>query len=355
MTGGDSRILLDPMSGFSTYGCRPRPDPDLVALGSSTASTISEAGFAAADTLRRACAEKLRLTAPYRVYADETTRLRHELLDACGFSTSDGVDAVLAASGTDLHLLCSQWLKPDLTVTIIPSETGSGVCAALQGQHFDRHAAYGGKVPVGDSLNAALTELVTLSPRHPDGGIRDAAEVDAECAAHVAEAAAQGRRVLLVLTDVSKTGLIVPSVEVVRELKACWPEQVEVLVDACQFRLAAETIRAYVAMGWMVALTGSKFMAGPTFCGVLLVPPSIGARYRNEIFHPSVGSYSSAADWPADWAVAGSLPKAANFGLLLRWEAALSRIEGLWRLAGSLYCGFPARVCTGCPSISGGE
>ena len=53
VSGGDARIALDPVSRLSVYGGRPCPDPDLVALGSSTASVISSAGMAAADAPRQ--------------------------------------------------------------------------------------------------------------------------------------------------------------------------------------------------------------------------------------------------------------------------------------------------------------
>ena len=39
--GGDHRIRLDDVSGQNRYGCPPKPDPELLAFGSSTASTIS--------------------------------------------------------------------------------------------------------------------------------------------------------------------------------------------------------------------------------------------------------------------------------------------------------------------------
>ncbi len=46
--GGDSRIELDETSGVNRYGCAPAPDPEIAPYGSSTASTISPAAFAAA-------------------------------------------------------------------------------------------------------------------------------------------------------------------------------------------------------------------------------------------------------------------------------------------------------------------
>ncbi|MET3134189.1 hypothetical protein AAKU55_004484 [Oxalobacteraceae bacterium GrIS 1.11] len=325
VSGGDERISLDPQSGVSPYGCRAYPDPDLVALGSSTASVISEQGYAAADALRLRCLEEMQYASGNAVYAREIERLRGELLDLCGLSARDGVGAVMAASGTDVSVLVTHWLRPSRIVMIAPTETGSGVAAALQGRHFNGCAAYGGKVAAGTALNEWQGELHTLSPRADDGSLRDPALVDAECALHVGRAAAAGESVLLVLTDASKTGLIVPSIATVIALKQRWPEQVEVLVDACQFRLAPATVRAYLAQGFMLALTGSKFISGPTFCGALIVATGANARYPALL--PGLGAYSCAADWPPGWSAARALPQASNFGLLLRWQAALTELR----------------------------
>jgi hypothetical protein len=40
-----------------------------------------------------------------------------------------------------------------------------------------------------------------------------------------------------------------------------------------------------------------------------------------------LSAYSSAADWPAGWAAAANLDAVPNFGLLLRWEAALEELK----------------------------
>jgi hypothetical protein len=335
ISGGDARLLLDSTSGLSIYGFRPRPDSQLIALGSSTASVISATGFAAAKAKRESLLEQLQRCSPQEVYAAETERLREELLRCCGLSPADRVDAVLAASGTDLHLLVAHWLRPQQVIMVAASETGTGLPAALQGRHFNSHTAYGETVPAGSPLTDWRSELAMLSPRHPDGNLRLVATVDTECESVVAEAAKAGQQVLLILTDVSKTGLIVPSICIAQELKARWPEQVEILVDACQFRLALETVRNYLMQGWLIALTGSKFMGGPSFSGILLVPESLSNRYRNAVLHPSVGAYSCQADWPASWSPACKLPRATNFGLLLRWTAALTELPAFALLPGA--------------------
>ena len=332
VAGGDARILLDPVSKLSLYGCRPCPDPDLVALGSSTASSISQAGMAAADALRQSLLAQLQQHAAAEVYALHAQQLRAELLAQCALCDR-GIGVILAASGTDLHLLASQWLGPQCTVLVADLETGSGVPAALQGRHFNPRSAGGFAVVPGAPLDAHSagreSALVSLALRAADGALIDSRLVDAACVASAQQAAQAGRQVLLVLTDVSKTGLIAPSIGTALALKRRWPQQLEVLVDTCQFRLAPSTLAAYLAHDCMVALTGSKFLAGPTFCGALLVPPGVAARYRERPLAASVGAYSNCADWPTGWLAGQSLPHGANFGLLLRWQAALAELRAL--------------------------
>lgn len=332
VSGGDTRIQLNPATGASIYGSRPWPDPELVALGSSTASVISAHGLAAAEALRETCQQQLLTQTPAEVYAQHTERLRAELLSLCSFTPADQVNAVLAASGTDLHLLAAQWLQPQRTLMITPNETGSGVPDAIKGQHFNARTASGHAVPIGAGVSSWQGELCTLSPRNADGSPRPAAELDAECIEQVNSAAAAGQRVLLILTDVSKTGLIVPSIETTIALKNRWPQLVEVLVDACQFRLAPATVRAYLAQQWLVAVTGSKFMGGPTFCGALLIPPAIATRYRQSLLSQGAQAYSNQADWPQNWLCAQNLPTHTNFGLLLRWQAALCEMQRIFAI-----------------------
>jgi hypothetical protein len=110
-------------------------------------------------------------------------------------------------------------------------------------------------------------------------------------------------------------------------LQRRWPDRLDILVDACQFRLAPATLRAYLTHNFMVALTGSKFLTGPTFSGALLIPAAPAQRLRKHPLPGALRAYSAAADWPDGWATAGSLDNVANFGLLLRWEAAMAELR----------------------------
>jgi hypothetical protein len=76
----------------------------------------------------------------------------------------------------------------------------------------------------------------------------------------------------------------------------------------------------------MVAVTGSKFLTGPAFCGALLLPPAIAARAGGCML-AALAPGSARCDWPAPWTPARQLTHACNGALLLRWQAALVELE----------------------------
>jgi hypothetical protein len=76
----------------------------------------------------------------------------------------------------------------------------------------------------------------------------------------------------------------------------------------------------------MVAITGSKFLTGPAFCGALLLPPEAAEDVREWPLHALRG-YSARTDWPEGWLPAAQLDDTLNIGLLLRWEAALTELR----------------------------
>lgn len=329
--GGDARVALD-RSGLNKYGCQPFPDPALAAFGSSTASVISDSGFAAADALRGRLVHAAGNERPHVTYARELQRIRGELLHLCGLSAGPGVDVVFAASGTDLHLLAAQLAAAPgeflCAVMVEATETGSGVPVALAGQHFSAWTALGERVISGASIVGGCgVDVIAVPSRGANGAQRAAADVAREVESAADAAVARGKRVLLTVVDVSKTGLLSPSLECVLALQRRLGAAVDILVDACQFRLTPATLRAYLDHGFMVAVTGSKFLTGPAFAGGLLVPDAVARRLRDRTVPRSLGSYSTRAEWPRGWAASRMLPEAANYGLLLRWEATLAELR----------------------------
>jgi len=323
--GGDARITLGG-AGANAYGCPPRPDPGLVALGSSTASVISEPAFEAAAAL---C---IRLNQRPAGHVAEVARLRRALLQLSGADAVPGTDLVLAASGTDLHLFATQLAarEPGVPVQAVmaeASETGSGVPVALAGRHFATGTCQGQAVSRGAPISVQTPcEPLEVALRHPDGTPRSVETVDADVADAVAQVLRAGRRCLLVLTDLSKTGLLAPSVACAVRLQQRHGDRLEVLVDACQYRLAPASLAAYLAQDFMVAITGSKFVTGPAFCGALLLPPALARRTRRRPLH-ALRPYTARSFWPDHWPAADALDDAPNPGLLLRWQAALVELQ----------------------------
>ncbi len=307
-SGGDARIALDSATGKNKYGCTPQPNKNITTFGSATASTISESAFLAADQLRNRLLHLLTLDSDEAIYADEMHRVRKELIEVCELSDLHELDIIFAASGTDCHLIAAQLATASQAnamriLMVDEAETGSGVPNALSG------------------------ERVVIPLRMADGTPRAIADIDADFEQQVVATVAAGQRVLLTMVDVSKTGIIAPSVACVVALSQRFSDALEVLVDACQFRIAPATLRAYLAHGFMVGMTGSKFMGGPSFSGALFVPALRAKKYRVGVLLQKNLPVSNQAEWPVNWREAKQLNDAANFGLLLRWQAALKEMR----------------------------
>ncbi len=260
-TGGDERIALK--EGRNLYGCSPWPERNLVEFGSSTASTISEGAY------RKVCS--LRRKIGHGGIGEGFFGLRRQFSELFGMAERS---VLFCESGTDAHRIACEMLKPDLVLMVEAGETGKGVPQALSG-----------------------AKVLQVPIRDRDGKPRDPGMIDADFERLARCGARDGKRVLVVQTDVSKTGMIAPSYVLTTSLKLeC---VAEILVDACQFRISGKTLLACQQNGFMVALTGSKFFTGPTFSGALIFP---GEPFERPVLEE-------------------------NFGLLLRWEAALFEMK----------------------------
>jgi hypothetical protein len=341
--GGDERITIDATTGLNQYGCSVTPNSDEIAFGSSTASPISPGGFAAAG----ACAERLSTyTSPQEAYAVEAEGVRDRLAALCGLPPAWAQNILLAPSGTDLHLIVADLSRGETTspLTIVmpdPRETGRGVPAAASGRRFASQTPHGGATTSEACLPGIKGgEVIAVALRGANGSPRDGQLIDDEFEHASLAAAKGGARVLLILADVSKTGLIAPSLDCVLGLKARLGEALTVLVDACQFRLSGASLAAYLARDLLVAVTGSKFLGGPAFSGALIVPAASSDRMRSHKPLPALADYSSRHDWPLGCAAQAILPDVPNLGLLLRWEAALHELSALRQLRDEDILGF---------------
>lgn len=240
----------------------------------------------------------------------------------------DRFDVFFAPSGSDLcyyPLLFSRLIYPDrplFNVITCPEELGSGSLLAFQGRYYCSRNQFGEPVNQHESLDPRLEiSTLTFPARDSQGFISDHRQQieDAIHAKYVTHA------VIANIVIGSKSGI-----ENNTSMLATAPEDVLWTADLCQFRASRSLINGLIGMNACVMLTGSKFYHAPPFCGILLVPKTLTARFgnpRQELVEP-FGSIFAATDIPDTLPdLQACLPDYRNYGLLLRWEAALAEMD----------------------------
>ncbi len=332
-TGGDIRLQRDPRSALNGYGCSHRPRPWAVTFASSTASSSSERGYLAADL------QRLKTTAAMLAQGSQAP-VRASLASVrLGitrvYALPPGAAVVLAASGTDTELLAlalthlSGAGTPILNILIAPEETGRGVPMAASGVHFAVDTALGHAVSCQGPIAGFRpdTELANVFLRDAQGGLREIGVVEAELAGLVANGIAARKRVILHVLDLSKTGLLAPRPDFIARLRAHYDDALDIVVDACQARLSARSIAAYLKLNAVVLITGSKFFTGPPFAGAVLIPASIARRLDHAALPAGLDAYFGRDEFPEHSKAAANLPACGNYGLSLRWHAALAEMR----------------------------
>lgn len=331
--GGDNRLLVDPDTGLNNYGCSPKPRPWAVTFASCTASSISDSGYFAAETLR----QELLLNAFRHGLADavldEADRSRREIVRVLSLDNIPGTETILTSSGTDSELIALSFTlgghdKRVTNIVMAPDEVGSGTVPAAGGRHFDSLTPMGAGVEPGtpiEGMDVERVEVVKIPVREETGEPIDSAVVDRRVSDVIERECKDGGRVLLHLLDSSKTGVGGPGIEAVRALRRRHGAQLQVLVDAAQMRASRRSLRGYLEDGFMVLITGSKFFTGPPFSSALVIP--MATAHQIDLLPPfpeGFADYTTQSDFPNRWrALAAGIPDRPNIGLLLRWKAAL--------------------------------
>lgn len=335
-SGGDERIILN-SQGLNRYGHGLHAHQETIFLSSTTASTISSRGRAAAESFYRLASSDLGSGHEIDCYEYHASQLRQLILESLAIH-GPRPDVILAPSGTDAHLLAAMLLsgcagRPTVFLTVEGTETGSGVPLAVTGHRHSRLSVSATAIAQGSVIFADPPCFhVQIAARDTEGQPRHENEVAQDLSRHVSEFTGLGHHVVIVVTDLSKTGLVSPSLQTVFELRDRWPGRFDILIDACQFRITTETLGRYLAMQCIVMLTGSKFVGGPAFSGALLLPDDMGSKFADILIPQGVGDYSLRSDWPDHFRNRASLPCRSNFGMLTRWHAALAEIQALHQI-----------------------
>ncbi|CAK4692430.1 hypothetical protein LEN26_006203 [Aphanomyces euteiches] len=357
--GSDDRSLLDSITKTNKYNTSTipaaLPDHAWISRASCTSSTISLDQFTAAERLRQ---ELLlaSLSINHDNIADAFDRKMHSvrlrLAQALGLDNlfeDRAFECIISPSGTDAELLATSAAlarmltlespsNPRGTVTCVVTaqgETGSGSVNASAGQHFSKITPSGESVDIGKALAGFPSTRVTcvqIPARQTSGHILDA---DAAATTAVRDALSSNPNNVALLHVVlgSKTGLSCPSLGAVAALTDEFGSRLVVVVDACQMRLDRAALADFLALDYIVLVTGSKFFAGVPFCGSVLVPAQLASEMNAAdariCFPPGFGQYFSKHGFPPSSMerVRETLPARMNVGLLLRWETALVHMQ----------------------------
>lgn len=333
-TGSDNRLAVDPSTKLNIYGCAPIPRPAVISFASTTASSISPKAYERAERARASLLRTRRSGDGVRAFDDTFAQLGVELKSAFGID-DPGVEIVFSASGTDAQLQALFIAQachgsPMTSIIVAADEAGSGTAYTSLGQHFNAITAHGASVAKGEVVAGigCGVKRVNIHVRDERGAVRSMADVDAGVMAAVAAAHAAGRKVFLLAMDQSKSGVGGPSPACLQQIAERWSKSVQIVIDGCQGRLASERLRQHLDDGHIVLVTGSKFFTGPPFSGAMFVPPALSDRL-NRVREVPAGllDYSGQSEWPRRWANIRTRFRAhMNFGLWLRWEAALAEI-----------------------------
>lgn len=338
--GGDERLALQSDHRLNRYGCRPAPRPSAIIFSSSTATSISDWAYDRARRAQEALIEQASIKGLLEAFDSHVEHTRHSLRAHLGLDGS-GAEVVFSPSGTDtqLHALFLDRLAlgdPITSIVVGSDQTGSGTVHTAHAHHFASRTARGRAVLKGSAIPGWTDDIATVGIpfADPNGGLRSGPEMDRIVLAAVAGEISRGRRVVLQIMNASKFGWRAPSETCVSEIARCWPSDVQIVVDACQMRVSSTRIGPYLEQNFLVMLTGSKFLTGPPFCGVLLIPrrQSEGLASLRRLPR-GLFDYADRSDLPQLWS--GLRPDLAfqpNFGQWLRWEAAFEEMRCYYAL-----------------------
>ncbi|CAF1229193.1 unnamed protein product [Adineta steineri] len=354
-SGGDERLLLDPLTGVNMYGCPPGPvEPSTwVHLSSSTATPISNGGFSHLAEIMTTLDE----TDGSDPVDERLEAIRQELFNYIGITSVDA-DIVFVPSGTDATLqavflarICLPRATTILRNLVLAADEAAGrVFNAASGFHFNAKNIRGDDVikgtpipglhgPTGDKTIECID--VSFEKCQDEAYIEESVD---RLVNHSGDT-----HVLLHALDTSKLGNRTPSHDCLNRIEQKYSkEALTILIDACQFRMSPWRIRDHIKRGRYITITGSKFFTGPAFSGAIIVPACFRAQIQqapvNNYMTNELAAYSAISDWPQSWTNIRSCLNTyttvlwkSNIGQFLRITAAMfelrrySAIPSSWR------------------------
>ena len=360
--GSDDRSIFTGAARLGKYytGMTPLTEAT-IHRGSCTSSSPTQGAFAAATETAKELfsgVEGIEGT----LLADMRNRIQQLLCPSTGTFTfhPSGTDAESVpllyailqsrALAHKLHDTQGQIVCRGRVVSIVTcaAEVGSGTLDAARGCYFSSETPLNA-VGVGKGLQLphlhklANIEALSVQGRGSDGP-RDA-NMEADVLALARAKLDEDPTTVVVMHTVagSKTGMFAPSVDVMETLvREYGKDRIVGVLDACQMRHSPDLIPSWLNDYGLIMITASKYYAGPSFAGGVLLSNDTVERMQEALEAEGAGVQSVVAKALAAYltsneictrmpALCGAFPKETynNTGLILRWAAGLYEMETL--------------------------
>ncbi|CEG35169.1 diaminopimelate decarboxylase [Plasmopara halstedii] len=372
MHGSDDRSTLCPLTKTNKYNASTIPFATDVARGSCTCSSVTLEAFELCEKMRQelllnSFSINPNAKSSNALFDTKMCEVRSRVaacLDVSNLVRNNQMRILLSPSGTDAELLATVaglarffsglgeeenlpgGVGPEqcrvTSIITAGGEIGRGSIDASNGKHFSHLTPSGKSGAIGQALNNFPINLVNVvsMPARNDGG--DINSIDTDVRELIQERLDCGGGVVLLHVVVgTKTGFSCPSMPLVDALATQYPNRLLVVVDACQMRVHRLLYPEWLAKGYIVLATGSKFFGGSPFCGAVLMPmrcvremEAVASGRHSEVAIPDgLKSYFSRHEVPEDMHnFRERLGRKMNVGLLLRWETALFNMEPFCRI-----------------------
>ncbi|WP_347986313.1 hypothetical protein [Methylomonas sp. AM2-LC] len=343
-SGSDERSEQN-AEGLNKYGGAAFPRETL-SFGSCTNSTITPSGWEVARLALNAFQQRAAEVGELQAADEIGINVKDQLLSLMKLTEIDGLQVVLTPSGTDAESIAVYFAalarqKSLVNILMGLGEVGSGSALAAGAKYFSLRTPTGKATISGAPLDAELADKINVHQikiRVDSSDERAPQELDLEIKQLVESSLASGSDVVLHIVAHSKTGVHAPRLETMHTLLAEHGERIVPIIDAAQGRFSRRGLRDYLARGFMVILTGSKFYGGPPFSGCLLIPKNLLPENVDTIqFSKGFSEYLTPAQLPKHWTAARqSLTPTINLGLLLRWQVALAEMVAYYDVPGAM-------------------
>lgn len=322
-SGGDERIELK-SNGLNKYLVNPLTAKGHLNRGSCTCSALSEDVRTKVNTVYK------QLTSGEVTVEDMRIKQRFRIKALLQDSFTNDFNIFFAPSGSDLcyfPLMFSRIKtpnKPILSLITCPEELGTGSILANTGRFFSEKTQILDSVKKDSAIKSDLhVDHILFPARAQDGSINNHKEaiykaIDNHRNTH---------QIIVNLVIGSKSG-IEDNISIIQD----GPKDVTWVVDLCQMRATPKLFNELLELNCLLMITGSKFYQSPPFCGAMLVPEKYASDIvKAEIDEAMTSGFDSIYakyDIPPSYRNLRSKFKSKeNFGLTLRWEAAICESE----------------------------